>query len=136
MATTTFGSISSSRLTALKVLYVYTLVGAGVFGMWQLVAPASFASAFGLPEPDVYTIGIVGAVYASFALAAAFGLRDPTAVAPVFYLQLAYKTLWLLLVFAPRAIQGTAPVYAWIFAVVFVTYVVLDLIALPLTRAG
>src|SRR5512139_3981332 len=131
MATQTSAArILPSRRFALRLLYVYTLAGAGGLGVWLLLSPASFAAAFGLPAPDVFMIGIVGAVYAAFALIAAIGLRDPEPFAPVFLLQLVYKTLWLVVVFVPRAVRGGAPLYAWTLAAVFVTYVVLDLIAL------
>ena len=131
MTTTTLATSSAHRITALKILYVYTLAGAGVMGVWMLVAPVGFASALGLPEPDVYVQGIVGAVYTAFGLLAAIGLRNPEAVAPAFFLQLAYKSLWLLLVFLPAVVHGGAPRYAWSLALVFVTYIVLDLLALP-----
>ncbi len=115
----------------MKVLYVYTLVGAGGFGLWVLFAPGSLAAAFGLPAPDPYLLGIGGAVDAAFGVIAALALRAPERFAPAFLLQLGYKALWLIVVFAPRAVHGGVPGYAWLIAVVFASYVVLDVIALP-----
>lgn len=116
---------------ALRFLYLYTIVGAGLVGLWILAAPTSFAGAFGLPDADPYFLGIVGALYAAFAIVAAVGLRRPITFAPVFVLQLAYKALWLGAVFAPRLDAGAAPTYAWVLAGVFASYVVLDVIAIP-----
>ena len=42
-----------------------------------------------------------------------------------------YKLLWLVLVLLPMALTGTAPPYAWLFGVVFLTYVIGDFIAIP-----
>ncbi len=118
------------RITALKALYIYTIVGAGLFGAWTLLAPASMLAAFAMPAADPYLLGISGAVDAGFGIVAAIGLRAPGKFAPVFLLQLVYKTLWLLLAFVPHAVHG-APGYAWMIAAVFASYVALDIIALP-----
>lgn len=119
------------KLTAWKVLCLYTIVGAGAFGVWILLAPASFTAAFGIAAVDPYVLGIVGAINAAFAVAAALGLRAPEQFAPVFLLQLVYKSLWLIVVFAPRAVHGDVPGSAWLLAAVFASYVILDAIALP-----
>jgi len=118
---------------ALKLLYAYTIVGAGIAGLCVLAAPTSFAEAFGVPS-DPYTLGVVGAVSCAFALVAALGLRAPLAFAPVFLVQLAYKSLWIAIVFLPRAIRSSAPGYAWMLAAVFASYIVLDVIAIPFAR--
>ena len=62
------------------------------------------------------------------------GLRAPARFAPIFLVQLGYKALWLALVLVPRVVRGPVPAYAWLMTAVFVTYVVLDLIALPFSR--
>lgn len=93
-----------------------------------------FAVAFGLPEREPYVLGIVGATYTAFGVCAALGLRAPTRFAPLFLLQLLDEALWLAFVFAPRALTGAAPGYAWLLAAVLASYVVLDLVALPFAR--
>jgi hypothetical protein len=129
MATTTLLD-RPHRLTMLKALYLYTVIGAGMTGLWALFAPQSFVAAFAIQGADPYLLGMVGAVDAGFAAVALVGLRAPDRFAPVFLLQLVYKSLWLIVVFAPRAVHG-APGPAWLVAAVFASYVVLDLIALP-----
>lgn len=119
------------KLGALRVLYVYTIVGTGLIGVWILLAPRSFAAAFAIPPSDPYLLGIAGAVWTAFAVSAALGLRAPARFAPVLLLQLVYKSLWLVAVFAPRAVHGDVPPSAWLIAAVFVSYVIFDLIALP-----
>ena len=115
----------------LKPLYVYTIAGSGLFGVWLLVAPSTFAAAFGLSTPDPYLLGIIGAIYAAFGIVAAIGLRAPVRFAPILVMQLVYKTLWLGLVLLPRLVRGPVSLLGWIFTLIFASYVVLDILALP-----
>ena len=137
MTTTGMPTMRSSRADvplSLKILYAYTIAGSGVFGLWMLLAPASFSAAFLLPAQDPFTFGAFGAVLVGFGFSAAVGLRAPLVFAPIFVVQLAYKTVWLALVFLPHLVRGPIPAYAWLIAAVFVSYVVLDLIAIPFSR--
>jgi hypothetical protein len=120
--------------SSLKILYAYTIVGSGLGGVWMLLAPASFAAALAMPAQDPLVLGINAAVYVAFGVVATVGLRSPLAFAPIFLLQLAYKSLWLALVFLPRLARGSVPAYGWFTAAVFVSYVVLDCIAIPFSR--
>ena len=126
--------VAPRKLGVLKALYLYTILGDVGLGVWLLVAPLGFTTAFGLPESDPYLLGIVGAIYTAFAVGAAFGLFAPMRFVGLVFLQLVYKSLWLGLMFAPRALHGEAPDYAWLIAAVFASYVVLDLLALPFRR--
>jgi len=119
---------------SLKVLYVYTIVGSGLMGVWMLLAPASFAAAFAMPAQDPFVFGVNGSFYAAMGIVAAIGLRSPLTFAPIFLVQLGYKSLWLALVFLPRLARGPIPAYGWLVAAVFVSYVVLDGVALPFSR--
>jgi hypothetical protein len=135
MTTLTAGAgLRPRKLFVLRALYLYTILGAGMMGVGILLAPGPFLGALGLPESDPFLLGVVGATFTAFAICAAFGLHAPVRFAPVVLMQLLYKTLWLALVFAPRALHGAAPAYAWTLALVFASYVVLDLIALPYAR--
>jgi hypothetical protein len=87
-----------------------------------------------MPSQDPFILGTVGCVYAAFALIAALGLRAKAAFAPIFLVQLAYKSLWIAAVFAPRALRAALPLYTWAMAAVFASYVALDLLALPFSR--
>jgi hypothetical protein len=50
---TNAGSSTEHASRALGFLYVYTIVGAGLTGLWMIAAPASFAIAAGMPSQDV-----------------------------------------------------------------------------------
>ncbi len=119
---------------SLKILYVYTIVGSGLFGLWMLLAPASVEAAFLMPAQDPFVVGFQGSSLAAFGVVAAIGLRAPMTFAPIFLVQLAYKVLWLALVFFPHLARGPVPLYAWLTALVFVSYVVLDFVAIPFSR--
>jgi hypothetical protein len=45
--------------------------------------------------------------------------------------QLTYKVIWYLFVLLPAFAGGRVPMYGWILAVIFATYVIGDLIAIP-----
>lgn len=120
----------------LKVLYWYTVLGAGAAGLWVLLAPGSFAAAFGMPPQDPYILGVAGGVWLGSGVVAAVGLRAPLVFAPIFLIQLGYKSLWLVAVFLPHGLRGDLPGYSWMLAAIFASYVVLDLVAIPFRRLG
>lgn len=123
-----------NRLVRLKCLYWYTILGAGGAGLWLLISPGSFAAGLGMPHQDAFVLGVTGSVWLAFGLVAALGLRAPVAFAPIFLVQLAYKVLWLAVVLVPRLAREAPPPYAWLFAAIFASYVVFDLIAIPFGR--
>jgi len=118
----------------LKFLYWYTLLGGGAVGVVVIVTPGLFASLFRMPAQDPYMLGVAGSFWLVSGLVAIFGLRAPLVFAPTLLVQLAYKSTWLLGVFLPHLLAGAVPVYGWAVALVFSSYVVLDLIAIPFAR--
>jgi hypothetical protein len=115
----------------LKFMYLYTIIGAGGFGLGMLLFPGIIQSLFRFPAQDPIVFGIAGSVYAGFGLVSILGLRSPLKFVPVLLLQLCYKTLWLLVVIVPLFVSGQFPVYATTLLVIFVTYVIGDCIAIP-----
>jgi len=123
-----------TRLVWLKVLYWYTVLGAGLAGLLILLAPAAFAKALGMPGQDPFIVGVAGSMWLSLGLVAVLGLGSPLAFAPIFLVQLGYKVLWLACVFLPNALRGALPFYSWVLAAIFASYIVLDLVAIPFKR--
>ncbi len=116
----------------LRFMYVYTIAGAGCFGIGIIVMPDVMRSLFGLPQSDQITaFGVTGSVYFAFALLSILGLRSPLKFAPVLLLQLTCKVVWFLGVVLPRLLTGTFPTYAILFTAIFVSYIIVDLIAIP-----
>ena len=115
----------------LKGMYIYTIVGAGGAGLGIIAFPDVILSIFGWPNQDQLTFGVTGSVYLAFALLSLLGLRSPLKFTPVLMLQLTYKVVWLIGVILPILFAGKFPPYALLFTVIFVTYIIGDLIAIP-----
>jgi len=115
----------------LRFMYLYTVVGAGGFGLAILAVPATMKAAFRWPGDEPVALGIVGSVYLAFGILSLLGLRDPLKFVPVLLLQLCYKVVFFAAVAAPLLVSGRFPAYAVLTAVIFATYIVGDLIAIP-----
>jgi len=86
---------------------------------------------FGWPEQDPLLLGIAASVYVAFGILAIPGLGSPLKFVPVLLLQMCYKIIWFLAVFLPNLMAGRVAQYGWILAVIFATFVIGDLIAIP-----
>jgi hypothetical protein len=116
----------------LKFMYVYTIIGAGGFGLGILVIPDVMRSIFGWPHSDqIIAFGVTGSVYLSFAFLSMLGLQSPLKFAPLLLLQLVYKAVWFVGVVLPLLLTGKFPTYAILFTAIYVTYIIGDLIAIP-----
>ena len=115
----------------LKGMYIYTIVGAGGFGLGIITMPDVMRSMFGWPAQDPIVLGITGSVYLSFALLSILGLRSPLKFAPILLLQLSYKVVWFIGVIFPIVVTAKFPSYAILYVVIFATYIIGDLIAIP-----
>ena len=121
----------NARWGWLKGMYIYTIIGAGGFGLGIIIMPDVMRSIFGWPSQDPIVFGVTGSVYLSFALLSVLGLRSPLKFAPVLLLQLSYKLVWLIGVILPILFGGKFPTYGILYVVIFATYIIGDLIAIP-----
>lgn len=64
------------RFVWLKIMYAYTLIGAGGFGLGILLMPGLMTKMMGVPAQDPITLGIAGSVFCAFALLSVLGLRS------------------------------------------------------------
>ena len=115
----------------LKGMYIYTILSAGGFGLGIIIMPDVMRSMFGWPGQDPIVLGIVGSVYLSSALLSVLGLRSPLKFAPILLLQLSYKLIWFIGVILPILFGGKFPTYAIMYVVIFATFIIGDLIAIP-----
>jgi hypothetical protein len=88
-------------------------------------------SIFSWPVEEPIAFGIIGSVYMSFGLWSILGLRSPLKFVPVLLLQLCYKLIWFIGVILPLLVTAKFPSYAIPMAIIFVTYIIGDLIAIP-----
>ena len=119
------------RWNWLRFMYGYTIAVAGSCGAAMIVSPNTVQSLFRLPDQDPLSSAIVGSVYLAFGLLSFLGLRDPLRFVPVLVLQLSYKTIWFAGFVLPQSIKGQFPSYGIPIAILFATYVIGDLIAIP-----
>lgn len=116
----------------LRGMYIYTIAGAGGFGVGLLLMPETVRSILGWPNQDpIISFGVTGSVYLSFAFLSILGLRSPLKFTPLLLLQLTYKAVWFLGVILPVLFARKFPTYALILAAIYATYIIGDLIALP-----
>lgn len=118
----------------LNGMYIYTAVGDGLVGVGLLLAPNHVVTYLHMPSQDPIVLGVVGSVYVAFTLTSILGVRSPLRFIPILILQLIYKSVWLMAVFLPMLISGTAPAYVWLSAAIFASYIVGDCIAIPFQR--
>ncbi len=120
------------RWSWLKFMYVYTIVGAGAFGLGILAIPDVMRTIFGWPNSDqIIAFGVTGSVYFSFALLSMLGLQSPLKFAPLLLLQFTYKVVWFVGIVLPLLLTGKFPTYALVFTAIYMTYIIGDLIAIP-----
>lgn len=115
----------------LKAMYLYTLLGAGGFGLALLVFPDVTKTLLRWPSGEPIALGVVGSAYAAFGMLSILGLRSPLKFAPVLFLQLVYKSLWLVGIALPLIVTSQLPDHAIPLVIIFASYVIGDLIALP-----
>ena len=118
----------------LKFMYIYTAVGAGGYGLGMILAPNLITTIFRMPDRDPVVFGVTGSLYVTFGLLSLLALRSPLKFVPVLLMQLSYKSIWLVAVFLPLLLAGKVQMYGVLYAVVFVTYVIGDLIAIPFSH--
>jgi len=115
----------------LRFMYVYTIVIAGLMGLAEIVAPARMQSALGMPEQDPAVFGLAASMFLAFGLVAILGLKAPLKYCPILVAELLYKLVWLCGVVLPLALQGQFPASAAVQVVIFVTFIIGNLIAIP-----
>lgn len=115
----------------LKAMYLYTLIAAGGTGLGMVFFPDVMHSTLGLPVQDPVVFKLYGSVLLASGLAAIPALRSPLKFVPLLLLQLIYKPIWLAVVAVPMFLKGQFPLYVVMFSVIFLTYIIGDLIAIP-----
>ena len=119
------------RWAWLKGMYIYTIVGAGLYGLGMIVVPELIKSMFSWPVKEPIVFGIVGSVYVTFGLLSILGLRSPLKFVPVLLMQLCYKSIWFIGIVIPLITTAQFPGYAIPMVIIFATYIIGDLIAIP-----
>ena len=115
----------------LKGMYIYTIVVAGFLGVGIIVMPETIKTKFPWPVEEPTAFGIVGSVYVAFGLLSILGLRSPLKFVPILLMQLCYKLVWFIGVLVPLLVTAHFPSYAIPMVIIFATFIIGDLIAIP-----
>ncbi len=115
----------------LKGMYIYTIVLSGLLGLGIIVMPEVIKTTLPWPVEEPTAFGVVGSIYVAFGLSSILGLRSPLKFVPVLLMQLFYKSVWFIGVFIPLLVTGRFPSYAIPMVIIFATYFIGDLIAIP-----
>ena len=94
------------RWSSLKVMYVYTIIGAGGLGLGIIFIPDVVRILLGLPAEDPVIFGVLGSIYLSFGFLSFQGLRSPLKFVPILFLQLIYKIVWFFSIFFLSLLPG------------------------------
>jgi hypothetical protein len=121
----------SVRWGWLKGMYLYTLFGAGGFGFAMLFFPAGIQSLLRFPVQDPVVFKLYGSFLFAAGLSAVPALRSPLKFIPLLLVQLIYKPIWLVTAALPLFLKGEFPLYVVILSVIFLTYIIGDIIAIP-----
>jgi len=119
------------RIGWLKGMYIYTIVGAGLSGLFMVILPKKMIALNNFAPQDPIMFGIVASVWLAFGILSIFGFRSPLKFIPVLLMQLFYKSIWVIGVIVPLWIQGNLSPSDIPTIVVMLTYIIGDLIAIP-----
>ncbi len=100
-------------------------------GLGMLISPEKMQALLKWPAVEPISYGVLASLYFTFGLVALLGLRDPLKFVPLLLAQLVYKIIYMAAVVSPLLIAGNFPAYAVGQAIIFLTYIIGDLIAIP-----
>ena len=115
----------------LKGMYIYTIISVGLLGLGMIIMPEKIKSLLGWSVEEPIAFGIIGCIYLSMGILSIFGLRSPLKFVPVLLLQLFYKSIWFIGVSLPLIVTNKFPSFAIPMIIIFATYIIGDLIAIP-----
>ena len=122
---------SNIRYGWIKFMYWYTLLGAGLSGLGIILFPKKMIALNNFAPQDPLMFGVVASMWMAFGVLSIFGLRSPLKFLPVLMMQLFYKSIWIIGVVLPLALQGKLGPNDVVFGMGMLTYVIGDLIAIP-----
>lgn len=120
-----------ARRSWLRIMYLYTIVGAGGFGFAMLFLPGAVQTLFRFPPQDPAAFKLFGSFLFASGLVAIPALLFPLKFVPLLLVQLVYKPVWIVLAALPVFLKGQFPFHIVAITLVFVTYIVGDIIAVP-----
>lgn len=115
-------TLSSLRLYLMRGLYFLTFIGL-VFDNWSTILSPT-------DQMDTLT-GVAISFWASYSLLMGLGVRYPIKMLPLLFLQLLYKSAWIIGTYLPATKTGVVDEDLTSFFWICVTAIVLDLLVIP-----
>jgi len=116
----------------LRFMYVVNIVGAMGLGIVYLISPSTMSSLLGVPNLDpMWSPGYAYCYMVALGVIGLLGLRSPLKFAASLLLQAIGKIVWIVAVFAPALVGGTVPQWGYEITMLFVFWIIGDLIATP-----
>ncbi len=115
-------TLSSLRLYLMRGLYFLTFIGL-VFDNWSTIL-------FPTDQMDTLT-GVAISFWASYSLLMGMGVRYPIKMLPLLFLQLLYKSAWIIGTYLPATRTGALNEDLTSFFWICVVAIVLDLLVIP-----
>ena len=115
----------------IRGMYIYTIVTSGFLGLGIIFVPDVIKARLPWPVEEPTAFGVVGSLYVALGLLAILGLRSPLKFIPVLLIELIYKSVWIIGVCIPLLVNSQFPRYAMPTLVIFVTFIIGNLIAIP-----
>ena len=115
----------------MKFMYIYNAATAGLLGLAIILIPRSLIVFFRIPDQEPMVFGIIGSIYVSLGALSLLGFRSPLKFAPILLLQLLYKVVWIVAIIPLLAVTGQVSIFSILLTVIFFTYIIGDLIAIP-----
>jgi hypothetical protein len=115
----------------LKIMYIITILLAGLNGLLMLIAPKFVIALYSQPPQDLYLYGVAAAIWTAVGLLAILGLRDPIKYMPILLFQFIYKLIWIFAVFLPNVIVDGARFDNIFLLLIFILFIVGDFLTLP-----
>lgn len=112
-------------------MYIYTAIIAGGFGIAEILAQSRVQSMLDMPAQDPLVFGLSASVFLAFGLIAILGVRSPLKYCPILLVELLYKLVWICGVVVPLGLRGRFPASSLVQVVIFGTFIVGNLIAIP-----
>jgi hypothetical protein len=117
----------------LRFMYVVNIVGAMGLGVVYLISPSTMSSLMGVPNLDpMWSPGYAYSYMVALGAIGLLGLRSPLKFAASLLLQAIGKIVWIVAVFAPALVGGSVPQWGYEITMLFVLWIIGDLIATPL----
>ena len=129
------GDSSSNHSGLLRIMQLYTVVGAGAFGLIHMFAPSILETVLDAPENSLMLGDMfVGAVFISFALVGILTFSSPAAYAPVASFQGVYKSVWCIaFIVAVAAGSIDLNLFTSVYFIIMLSYAIGDYLVFKLS---